>query len=354
MPFNTPDYQAIRDSILRDILNQVPTASVGKDSDFAVRANSNGAAIEGLYQHQQWIMRQIFPDTADSDYLEKHAGMRKLTRKVATFSTGTIIFSGTPGSTIPAGTEAKDVNGTAFVTTASGALDGAGNATITAQASIAGTAGNLAASTQLTLTAAPGGVSSSALIATMVNGTDAESDASLLSRLLFMLRNPPCGGASHDYYTWAMDVPGVTAAYVYSNRRGIGTVDVIILTDTGIPGAPLIAAVQVSVDKARPVWGEDGFLALAPTAVTVNISGSLTIAAGYDAATVKTAINKALSAYFSTLKPGDKVYLNRIRAIVSSTPGVIDFNLTTPTDNVTTLVDATHSEIGVLGTVAWS
>lgn len=352
MPFNTPDYQAIRDGILRDIVNQMPTAVVGPDSDFNIRANANGAAIEGLYQHQQWIMRQIFPDTADSDYLEKHAGLRKLTRKVATFSVGAITFGGTPGSTIPAGTELKDTNGIAFVTTASGTLDGSGTATISAQASIAGAAGNLAAATPLTLTSAPGGVSSTALIASMANGTDAESDASLLSRLLFVLRNPPCGGASHDYYTWAMDVSGVTAAYVYSNRRGLGSVDVIILTATGIPGLPLIATAQAAIDLVRPVQAD--FLVFAPTPVAVNVTASLTIAAGFVATTVRNNINTALAAYFATLKPGDTVYHNKIRAIISDTAGVTDFSLAAPAANVTTLVDATHTEMGVLGVVTWS
>ena len=94
MSFTTPDYQAIRDGYLRDIGNQLPGANVALDGDYAIRGNAIGAAVEGLYQHQQWIARQIFADTADSDYLEKHASRRGLSRKVATLATGTITFSG--------------------------------------------------------------------------------------------------------------------------------------------------------------------------------------------------------------------------------------------------------------------
>lgn len=352
MSFTTQDYQAIRDAILRDIGNQFPGANTSGDGDYAIRANAAGAAIEGLYQHQQWIVRQIFPDTADPDYLERHAAQKGLTRKDATVATGSITFSGTPGSTIPAGTEAKTGAGIAFVTTASTAIGAGGSVVASAQASQSGAAGNQAAGTALTLTAAPNGVVSTASIASMTGGTDIESYASLLSRLLFILRNPPCGGAAHDYYTWAMNVSGVTAAYVYPNRRGLGTTDVIILTAGGIPGAGLVADVQSYIDTVRPVQAD--FLAFGPTAVTVNIAGTLTLAGGYALVSVSAAINAGLASYFNSLKPGDTAYLSRIRAIVSDTPGVVDFALASPTANTTTLVDATHTEMPVLGAKTWS
>jgi len=351
MPFNTPDYQAIRDAILRDIANQIPGANVATDGDYAIRANATGAAIEGLYQHQQWIVRQIFPDTADTDYLEQHASLYKLTRKSATVATGTIIFSGAVGSAVPIGTEAKASDGTAFVNTAGGVIGVGGTVTLAAQASATGAAGNQSASTALTLTAAPAGLVSTAAIASMSGGTDVESDASLLARLLFLLRNPPCGGAAHDYYSWAMSVPGVTGAYVYSNRRGYGTTDVVILTAGGIPGAPLVAAVQAYIETQRPVQAD--FLAFAPTAVTVNVAATLTLAAGYTLADVGASIETTLAAYFATLKPGSPAYLHRIRAIVSGTAGVDDYVLTAPVANTVTLVDATHTQLAVLGSTTW-
>jgi uncharacterized phage protein gp47/JayE len=352
MSFLTPDYQAIRDGILRDILNQRPDANVASDGDYAIRANATGSAVEGIYQHQQWIVRQLFPDTADSDYLGRHASLRGLAWKAATLATGTVTFSGTPTSPVPIGTEVKMSAGIAYLTTATDVIGAGGTVTIAAQAEAVGAAGNQMAGTALTLTSAPSGVLSSATIAMMTSGTDVETDASLLARLLFVLRNPPCGGAAHDYYTWATSVAGVTAAYVYSNRRGLGTTDVVILTAGGIPGAPLIAAVQAYVDTQRPVQAD--FLAYGPTAVPVNIAAALTLAAGYTLAAVGAAINTALASYFATLKPGDTAYINRIRAIISDTPGVVDFNLTAPLANTAALVDATHVQLATLGTTTWS
>ncbi|MCM8595125.1 baseplate J/gp47 family protein [Accumulibacter sp.] len=352
MSFLTPDYPAIRDAILRDIANQLPSAAIGVDSDYALRASAHASAVEGLYQHQQWIVRQILPDTADTDFLERHASLRGLSRKAATAASGTITFSGVAGSAVPIGTEAKTAGLVAYVTTAADVIGGGGTVTVAAQAEQTGTAGNQTAATALTLTSAPPGVLSSASIATMSGGTDLETDAELLARLLFVLRNPPCGGAAHDYYTWAMACDGVTAAYVYPNRRGLGTTDVVIMTSGGIPGAGLIATVQAAIDLVRPVQAD--FLVLAPTAVPVAVAASLTLAAGAVTATVRASIDAALTAYFASLSPGDTAYLSRIRAIVSDTSGVVDFTMTAPTGNTAALVDSTHTQLATLGTTTWS
>ncbi|MES2237608.1 MAG: baseplate J/gp47 family protein [Pseudomonadota bacterium] len=305
--------------------------------------------MEGLYQHQQWLVRQLFADTADADQLDRIAGLYGITRLPAAAATGTINFSGVVGSAIPAGTEAKTLTGIAFVTTAAGTVGAGGTAAVPAQASVAGSAGNQSVATVLTLTAAPAGVNSAATIVTMTGGADVESDTSLLARLLFRLRNPPHGGASNDYYLWAIAVAGVAAAYVYSNRRGLGTTDVIIMATGGLPSAPLIASVQAAIDSVRPVQADA--LVLAPTAVNVAVTAVLTLAAGTTLATATAAINAALAAYFATLKPGDTVIVNRIRALMQDTIGVVDFTLTAPAANVITLVDATHSELARLGAV---
>ncbi len=44
MPFSTPDYQAIRDAILRDIVNQLPGANTAGDGDYAIRVYIGRAA----------------------------------------------------------------------------------------------------------------------------------------------------------------------------------------------------------------------------------------------------------------------------------------------------------------------
>jgi uncharacterized phage protein gp47/JayE len=347
--FPTKDYRQIRADILRDIANQQPAAYVGEDSDFAVRANATASSIEGLYEHQKWIVRQIFADTADSDYLEtKHANPRGITRKAAAFAIGTVRFSGAAGSAIDIGTEAKAANGVAVVATAAGVVGAGGTVDIAAKAVLAGLSGNQAADTPLTLSAAPAGVQSQAVIVSMTGGTDIESDADLLARVLFNLRMPPMGGAAHDYYAWAMEVPGVTDAYVFTQRRAINGVDVVIETSGGLPSAQLIADVTAHVDSQRPPCVD--LLVMAPALVTVDVTAALTLS-GTTLAEATARIDTVLQAYFATLHVGNAVTRAKLVSLMMGVPGVTDVNLTAPAANVTPLADATHSELAELGAV---
>lgn len=348
MPFITPDYSTVREAILRDVANLLPEAAVTADSDYAVRANAVAAAIEGLYQYQQWIARQILPDTADADYLERWASLYGLARKAAVAATGSIAFSGAPGSAVPQGTQAKTLGGIAYVSTAPGTIGGGGTVSIAAQASVGGASGNQAAATALTLTAAPSGVLSAAAIVTMTGGVDAETDAALLARLLSRIRQPPHGGAAHDYVAWALEIAGVLGAYVYPSRRGLGTVDIVITTAGGLPSVQLIADVQAHINGLRPVTAD--CLVLGPTAIPVAVTASLTLS-GVTLAAATAAINTALAAYFGALKPGDTVYRTRIAALISDTKGVVDFALAAPAANVATTVDSDQSELATVGTV---
>lgn len=348
MPYTTPDYRAVRDAILRDIANQLPTASTGADSDFAVRANASGSAIEGLYQHQQWIARQILPDTADSDYLERHASLRNITRKAASTATGIVRFSGTVGSPVAIGTEAKINGGISVITTTSGVIGAGGTADIAAQAALSGLAGNQAATTALTLSSAPAGVQSQATIVSMTGGTDIESDAGLLVRLLVDIRLPPAGGAVHDYAAWAMQVPGVLDAYIFTQRRAANSVDVVIEAAGGLPSAQLIADVLAHIGSVRPCCVD--LLVMAPTLVTVNISAALTLS-GTTLAIATARINIVLTTYFSALHVGDMVSRARLITLMMEVSGVVDVNLTLPAANVVSLADAMHSQLASLGTV---
>lgn len=348
----TPDYRQVRDAILRDILNKNPAASVGADSDFYIRGNASGSAMEGLYEHQKWIARQMFADTADIDYLEsKHANPRGIYRNPATTATGTVSFSGTVGSAINVGTEAKTNSGISFVTRAAGVIGAGGTAAIAAQASVAGAAGNQTAGTALTLTSAPAGVQSQATIVAMTGGTEIETPAALEARVLFNIKMPPSGGARYDYYAWAMAVPGVTDAYVFTGRRVANGVDVVIETAGGLAGAPLIAAVAAYIETKRPPGSN--VLVGVPTLVNVPVTASLVLS-GVLLADVIPFINAALQNYFAGLHVGDIVRRVDLIKLITSITGVIDVTLTAPAANVMPMADATHSELASLGAVTLS
>ncbi|HCG2926684.1 TPA: baseplate J/gp47 family protein [Escherichia coli] len=331
MPFITPTFEDIRSDILRDIRNLNPDAYTGVDSDYFVRASSVASVATGIYQHQGWIVRQIFPDTADTEFLEWHVRTRGLSRKSATTASGTLTVTGEPGATAAAGYVVTRGE-LSYTTTAAVTLNTEGNGTVAANFSSAGVAGNTPGPTSGTFTSTPVGFDSTVIIGVMSGGTNQETDAELLARLLEIIRRPPAGGNKYDYRRWAMSVDGVTAAYVYPLRRGLGTVDVVITSASGLPSPEIIAAVQSYIDDVRPVTAKD-FLVLSPTFKTVDISVLISVS-GVTFAEAAANITSAVTDHISRLAPGEALIKSQVEMIVSQVSGVVDRRIASPAENV--------------------
>lgn len=350
MPFTPPQLDAIRDAMVRDVQNLLPDTDVSQDSDTFARASATAAGIEGLYQHQAWMLRQIFPDQADPDYLRAHAARKGLSVKPATAATGTVRFTGLAGSVVPVGTVLKRADGTRYLTTASGVLSPAGELLLAAQAEQTGVAGNSASATVLALQSPPSGVDGQATApGGMLSGTDVESDADLLDRLLDVLRHPPAGGNQMDYQRWAREVPGVSAAYVYPWRRGAGTVDVAITSAGGLPSAQLLADVQAYIDARRPVTAR-GTLVFSPELLAVPVTVAVQLS-GTTLAAITPRIQTLLTAENARLAPGDTLLRSRLETLVSSLPGVVDRAISVPTANVVPEVSASRVQWCRVGSI---
>ncbi|MBX3588802.1 MAG: baseplate J/gp47 family protein [Ramlibacter sp.] len=358
MGFVVPTFDQVRETYLAAVRGLQPDAPIGSDSDNFVRASAVAGVVEQLYAHQAWVARQSIPDLADVDVMERMAYQRGLVRKAAVSASGTIRFAGVPGATVPLGT-AVDCPAAAtaagvsqqYLTTAEALVGGGGTVDVPAAAVAPGEAANLGAAVLSSMPNPPISITS-ATIMVMGGGLATESDGSLLDRLLFELRNPPAGGNAADYQRWARAVPGVVRAFVYPLRRGVGTVDVAPLPATGLPGDELIDDVQAYIDARRPLgMATGGFVAVAPTAVTVAVTATVTLAGGYFLADVAEAAESALAAYIGTMAPGDTVVRAKVIALISDTPGVADVSVIAPAANVATVVDADTLEIAQLGAV---
>lgn len=335
-----PMLDDIAATLLRDIRNQLPDADVGKDSDFAIRANSIASAIHGLYQHQAWIVRQMFPDTADHDYLVMHARTRNLSPKVATVAGGRVQLSGNAGLSVKSGLQFRPTGSSLLCQTTEEAKVGDnGTVTVAASAIQAGTVGNLEDNTPGTLLIAPEGIDSDVTILRMTGGTEDETDASLLARLLDVIRRPPAGGNKYDYRSWALAVPGVTEAYVYPLRRGLGTVDVVIVANDGLPSAETIKATQDHIDDVRPVTAKNT-LVLAPEEIKTDIAIKVSLS-GLSFEEAEKQIESAMTDYFQRLAPGEIAVRTQMGGLVSDIIGVIDYDITQPIGNVVPVVDKT-------------
>ncbi len=73
-------FDELLDVILTDYKNQFPEADTSQGSLIYIKSACMSSALWGLYKYQDWISRQIFPDTADTVNLEHHAWVRGLAR----------------------------------------------------------------------------------------------------------------------------------------------------------------------------------------------------------------------------------------------------------------------------------
>lgn len=344
MPLTIPAQADIAGDYLTEISNQLPDADTGEDSDYAVKANATASVVWGGYQYAAWVLRQAFPDTADTDWLVMHARLRGLIRKQATAAGGSVSFTGTKGTALASGLQFRiKGNSTLYQTTAAGALDDNGTATIAAKATTAGTSGNLAVGVTGTLVSAPSGVDSTVTVVSMTGATDVETDDELLTRLLDVMRQPAAGGNAHDYKVWAESINGVSGAWVFPLRRGLGTVDVVITATAGLPSDETLAAVQTYIDSVRPVTAKDCQV-LAPTEKTVDVTVAVGISDDTTLDAVTESITTSLNNWFAALIPGQEAIVTQIGALISDTAGVLDYSITTPTGNVSPTVSETVVE----------
>jgi len=350
MPFTVPSFETIRDQYLNQVRNLQPGASTGADSDHYVRACAVAAVAEQLYAHQVWVWRQAFPDLADTDNMERMAAQRGVTRKTAAYASGSVRFVGEPGTTVPAGVVVSTTS-MSYTTMAAVVVGGGGSVDATALADRTGSAGNVANVVGADVAGAPAGVASASVVA-MAGGKDDEAASALLDRLLAVMSQPAQGGNANDYKVWALEVSGVRRAYVFPLRRGVGTVDVVPMPESGLPSAGLIAAVQTYIDARKPVGlGATGFMAIAPTALIVPITGTLQLESGYSLAQVLPLITSALNKLFVDLAPGETLYLTRVVATIVNVDGVADVTLVEPMANIVPTVTGFSVQIATLGTI---
>lgn len=348
MPYVIPPFTKIREDLLRDIKNLLPQADIGVDSDFYVRATSVASCAEGLYQHQAWIVKQIFPDTADTEYLEWHCALRGIYRKLAVQAKGTAVATGVEGTLIPKGTVIKTEDGRIYECTGDVFIGAGSQASIAVQSVNVGVAGNISNGIGAFIQI-DSHVDSQVTQLTCVGGLEIESDSSLLERLLELLRRPPAGGNKYDYRNWALSVTGVSNAYVYPLRRGLGTVDIVITAGDDIPSQEVINRTQAYIDDVRPVTAK-GALVLAPTKKPVNIVVQVRLT-NLSKEVFEATLMTELDRLFGTVAPGDVLIKSKLEALISNITGVIDRVLVEPATNIGATVDESVVEWIRLGSV---
>ena len=341
--FNRPPLAALVKSVRDDMISRVGDESLLRRADAEVYARVFAGALHGLYGYADWIARQILWDTCDDDTLDRWASMwLQVPRKGAAAATGAATFALAAGVTVPAGTVLQAYDGTQYTTTADSA---AGTAPIAA--TLAGAAGNRPAGQALSLVSPVAGAQTQATAGEISGGADVEGSDALRARLIARVRTPPDGGSATDYRAWALEVPGVTRAWVAPLEQGAGTVVVRFVRDNDasfIPGAAEVAAVQARIDARRPVTAQAIVVAPVPDPIAFRITLTPSTVA------VRAAVEAELrDLLLREAAPGVTLLVSHIREAISIAAGETDHVLVSPAANVTPAI----GRMPVFGSITW-
>lgn len=352
MPYSVPTLRQITASGLLDLEASLGTVL----PKFGIEQALNGAvsgAIRDVYSYQTWIVRQIIPTTeSDDQTIIELASYEGVIRKLATYAVGPVTLTGDVPA--PIGTLLMHKDGRQYTVTETTSPSG-GSVTVTVQAVEVGAAGNLVAGETLTLVTPVPGLQPNGTVGDISGGADIEPISELLERLLFRKRNPPLGGAVHDYVAWMREITGVTRAWSYDAWHGGGTVGIAWVYDDRLDILPtptdqdqMQAYLFLHPDPATGVLvGRPGGIEAVDTGLTLK-STPLTITPVPDNDNVRAAIDINLRGYQATLAPGQTLLLSKIRTAIGSAVGVSNYSLDLAAD-----VPAASNELNVIWAITW-
>jgi len=351
MPFSRPTLPQIIDRVKQDLEAKLTGSSpVLRRSVVAVLARIIAGASHVLHGHLDWLYKQLFPTLADEDNLLQWGSIWAVERKAASFAERDVLFTGAIGAVILPGAELQRSDGIIYAVDVGGTFTGT-TLLLKVICETAGSIGNVDTGVLLQFVEPVAGVQNEAPVqaSNSIDGADQEDIEAYRARVLFRIANTPQGGAAADYIAWALEVAGVTRAFVFPLNTGPGTVGLSFVRDNDvsiIPDAGEVAEVQAYIDARRPVTVD--FTAFAPTTETVAFDIDLL---ANDTAEIRAAIEAELTDLFSReASPGGTLLISHIREAISIAAGETDHVLNSPTANVV----PTGNALLVLGTITWS
>lgn len=318
--------------------------------DLSARLYTLAAQVYALYVQADWVVRQAFPQTAEGEFLDRHAQLRSLERKPAVAAEGSVRFTAGEVSTaprdIPAGTVCMTAGLIRFETVGDAVLP-AGEKTVDVpiRALEPGRSGNVSAGSILSMAVAPMGIARCTNPSPCTGGADAEGDGALRARVLESFKRLPNGANSAFYQQGALSFDQVVAAAVIPRPRGVGSVDVIPATLSGQPGQELLEDMKAYFDRRREIAVD--LQVKAPRTVTVNVAVQVERLEGWDGAQVLAGVEEAIRGWFTGERLGQRILRARLGELVYHCDGVANYSVTAPAADVAVEVD----QLPLLGTL---
>lgn len=321
MAWNRPALDALKTRVEQDVATTVRgTTSLLRYSFYWIIARIFAGVCHLIYGYIAWVYKQFFILSCDEERLLEYGSELSITRNEAVAAIGSVTFSGTPDTEIPAGTLLQREDGVEYETTETGIVGDE----IDVEALIAGENGNVADG-YLTLSSPIAGVDDDAEITSaLIGGSDEEALEDYRDRVWERRRNPDTGGNLYDYERAARAVSGVRSAYAFADYDDVeGQVGVMVLgVDPFIPGGDLLDAVEAAL-MAKFAPGVN-IVAFAPTMLPIR----LTLYIYPQTTAIKAAVEASIEDTILRFgRPDDYLLAAQFSSAIQTTGGVTNYRI---------------------------
>jgi uncharacterized phage protein gp47/JayE len=282
------------------------------------------ASVDAGMYHQllgdlDFLSKQIFPDTAEGEYLREHWSGR-IAPLYAVSASGEATAAGKAGKPVPAGVVFEAASGERYYLEKTCRLDAGGQALITLKAENPGAGGNLSPGEKLSMVSAiPAGIDSEAVVsdAGISGGVDAESDGEYLVRVLAYLRNPVRYGKTGDFAAWALDAtPEVSAAWEFKDYGDAHALLIQVINGNQFTGVRHVGGLKTVSDYIAEVGPPVLFTVQTPEIIALN--PVVALPPGEDTLiTRETVVTRIKTWLQRSARPGAAVSAEEIKAAIA-------------------------------------
>lgn len=370
------------ENIMNRMLNKVPSDIDKSEGSFIWDAQAPVAFM--LSEAALWaqeLLRRGFASTVASDRpdirsaeLDLRTAEHGITRREAVASSGSVVFTGKPGTTVPAGTyvatpadEGSGESSVEYVTTSGVTLSDLGTGTAPIRAVTPGSNGNVPAGVIQLMMTSVSGVTSVTNPEPTRSGTDTESDQSLLERFYAKVRSQGTSGNKAQYMQWANEIAGVGGVEVAPLWKGPGTVGLYLIdTDKRAASQDIVDAVQQYIDPSQDGQGEGA----APAGPVITVMPAVEVAIDISVKVQRTQeLPSTMDEIRKLIEDGVRTYLQqiafnrkdplvrytRIAAVLLDIPIIVDYSdLTINGHTEQQNIEIGSGQVAVLGTVSVS
>jgi len=359
MPYQRPTLSELRSRNRQFITSELEnTGELLRFSNLRIMADMDAGMSHLHFAYLDWIARQSNPFTAEDEWLAAWGALKNVYRKDATAATGPKVSfkKGNAGSIVPAGTLLNRSNGVQYSLDQAVTIsaDNTGTGSVTAvlpdsDSSLSAADGNAPAGTTLTLDSAIDGVDSSAVaVEAITGGANMEEEDAFLKRVLQAYQADAEGGSEDDYKRWALEVPGVTRAWVAPRLLGAGSIGLYFMcdgndrTNHGFPVGTDGVATKEKYPYGKATGDQlrvaDYIFPLRPATTVVWSCSPLQHVIDFDiggipdaGADVVGAIESAIDeVFFDNGEPGGKIFLSDLSLAIGAIDGTRGFVLNQP------------------------